>query len=311
MTEKRRTEFDQQTPGVQVYEYFEASCANAQAGSRDALAEPSPWKGAGYAPYEPIDLFGGAPLTDEEETDAEDSPSPAESREQEETDLLIAAECRRWEERGHSRGMEAGLGLGRAEASAQLEEERNRLYSQAAALASSFAESRDRYLHQLENETAELALAIAARILRREAQMDPLLLTGAVRVALGQLAASTSVRLRVPLADQSFWEEALSLLPGLAIRPQVVGDDRLALGECVMETELGSADLGLWPQLKEIERGFFDRIGDRRGKEAAEENTRVEVLSAENPESLSLENALMDSESSAAGERLAAVGDAR
>ncbi len=35
----------------------------------------------------------------------------------------------------------------------------------------------------------KLALAVAARILRREAQMDPLLLTGAVRVALGQLAA--------------------------------------------------------------------------------------------------------------------------
>ena len=36
----------------------------------------------------------------------------------------------------------------------------------------------------------KLALAIAARILRREAQTDPLLLTGAVRVALGQLAAT-------------------------------------------------------------------------------------------------------------------------
>jgi flagellar assembly protein FliH len=310
MTEKRRTEFDQQTPGIQVYEYFEASCTKAQAGSCDALDEPLPWTGAGYAPFEPIDLFGRSPLTDEEGTDAEDSISPAESRGREETDLLVAAECGRAEDRGHGRGMEAGLALGRAEASAQLKEERNRLYSQAAALASSFAKSRDRYLHQLEKEAAQLALAIAARILRREAQMDPLLLTGAVRVALGQLAASTSVRLRVPVADQSLWEEALSLLPGLAIRPQVVGDDRLALGECVMETELGSADMGLWPQLKEIERGFFDRIGDRRDKETAEENKR-EVSSAENPESLSLENALMDSESSAADQRIAAVADAR
>ena len=37
----------------------------------------------------------------------------------------------------------------------------------------------------------------------------------------------------------------------------------MELGECRMETELGSADLGLWPQLKEIERGFFDRMGGR------------------------------------------------
>ena len=48
---------------------------------------------------------------------------------------------------------------------------------------------RDRFLHAVEQEVVKLALAVAARILRREAQMDPLLLTGAVRVALGQLAA--------------------------------------------------------------------------------------------------------------------------
>ena len=39
-------------------------------------------------------------------------------------------------------------------------------------------EERDRYLQAVEHEVVELALAVAARILRREAQMDPLLLTG-------------------------------------------------------------------------------------------------------------------------------------
>jgi hypothetical protein len=32
-----------------------------------------------------------------------------------------------------------------------------------------------------------------------------------------------------------------------------------------METELGSVDLGVRAQLGEIERGFFDRVGGRRG----------------------------------------------
>ena len=90
--------------------------------------------------------------------------------------------------------------------------------------------------------------------------MDPLLLMGAVRVALGQLSESTAVRLRVPARDQRLWEEAMALIPRLASRPQVIGDQQLELGECRMETELGMADLGLWPQLKEIERGFFDRL---------------------------------------------------
>jgi hypothetical protein len=35
----------------------------------------------------------------------------------------------------------------------------------------------------------------------------------------------------------------------------------MRLGECLIETELGSVDLGIRSQLGEIERGFFDRAG--------------------------------------------------
>ncbi|HZP05946.1 MAG TPA: FliH/SctL family protein [Terracidiphilus sp.] len=131
---------------------------------------------------------------------------------------------------------------------------------QMAALAESFALERDRYLQAVEHEVVRLALAVAARILRREAQMDPLLLTGAVRVALGQLSASTEVRLRVPQPDCDLWREAMALLPNLPLRPEVVGEDGLRLGDCLIETKLGTVDLGLRAQLAEIERGFFDRV---------------------------------------------------
>jgi flagellar assembly protein FliH len=33
----------------------------------------------------------------------------------------------------------------------------------------------------------------------------------------------------------------------------------MRLGECALETQLGSVDLGIRAQLGEIERGFFDR----------------------------------------------------
>jgi len=175
----------------------------------------------------------------------------------------MAAECNQAEQSGYAKGMNTGLSMGREEASVQLAAERKRLHDQGAALATSFSAERDAYMHQLEQETVHLALAIAAKILRREAQMDPLLLTGAVRVALGQLSQSTAVRLHVPLLDQPLWEEAMMRMPGLAIRPAIIGEPQMELGECRMETELGSADLGLWPQLKEIEHGFFDRVGSR------------------------------------------------
>jgi flagellar assembly protein FliH len=56
------------------------------------------------------------------------------------------------------------------------------------------------------------------------------------------------------------WEETLRLMPNLPLRPNVVGDPEVGPEECVLETKLGSADLGVRAQLAEIERGFFDLL---------------------------------------------------
>ena len=140
---------------------------------------------------------------------------------------------------------------------------------QAAELVQNFAQTRDRFLSAVEREVVELALAVATRILRREAQMDPLLLTGAVRVALGQLSASTAVNLHVPQGDLDLWTEAIALIPNLGIRPVVVAGEGMRLGDCRIETSLGSVDLGIRSQLGEIERGFFDRLGGSRAMPAS------------------------------------------
>jgi len=221
------------------------------------------------------ELFSG----DEAQRSRSGEPAPGDSRSTGEAALARTSEAsgeqfpgeestaaiEAAEERGRSQGIEIGLAQGREEMSGEIRKERERLVAQAAALLGSFSEARENCLHHLEQEAVGLALAIAARILRREAQTDPLLLIGAVRVALGQLASSTTVRLKVPAQDQAMWEESLALMPGLAIRPKVIGEAAMELGECRMETEIGSADLGLWAQLKAIEKGFFYRLGDPFG----------------------------------------------
>jgi flagellar assembly protein FliH len=184
------------------------------------------------------------------------SPEPA-------AELRAALEQKQAEEA--RKAFEAGRERGRleqhqAQREAQAGAEQRRL-RQAAELVEKFAEERDRYFHSVEHEVVALALAVAARILRREAQMDPLLLTGVVRVALGQLSATTEVRLRVPPDELKLWTDSIALLPNLAIKPAVAAGEGMRLGECVLETELGSVDLGLRAQLGEIERGFFDRAG--------------------------------------------------
>lgn len=176
-----------------------------------------------------------------------------------EFDKRLAEETRKAFETGREKGRQEGRQLEREAQAAAIAAAGELRKHQAAELLESFVQERDRYLHRVEHEVVELALAVAARILRREAQMDPLLLTGAVRVALGQLAGSTKVRLRVPAAELGMWTEAMALLPNLALKPVVIAGDQMRLGDCVIETELGSVDLGIRSQLGEIERGFFDR----------------------------------------------------
>jgi flagellar assembly protein FliH len=181
-----------------------------------------------------------------------------------EFEARLAEETRRAFEAGRERGTQDER---KAQSAAKVAEEaaaEERQKRQMAALAGSFALERDRYLQAVEQEVVKLALAVAARILRREAQMDPLLLTGAVRVALGQLSASTEVRLRVPESELDLWTEAMALLPNLPVKPEVACGEGMRLGECLVETRLGTVDLGIRAQLGEIERGFFDRAGRSR-----------------------------------------------
>lgn len=134
-----------------------------------------------------------------------------------------------------------------------------------AALSAALGEMRsvrDEYLARVEREVVRLSLAIAERILRREAQIDPLLLAGGVRAALGRLAESTVVRLRVAAAQREMWVEMLRLIPGLPVRPEVVGDEQMESCDVALETEVGMVDLSVRAQIGEIERSFFDRAGN-------------------------------------------------
>lgn len=174
-----------------------------------------------------------------------------------------ADEVRRSFEAGRERGLQEGRQAEREALAATRQVEEARRKAQVAELVQRFAEDRERYLHSIEHEVVTLALAVAARILRREAQMDPLLLTGAVRVALGQLSNSTEVRLRVPAGELDLWREVIAHLPNLNVKPVVEAGEGMRMGDCLIETSVGTVDLGIRAQMAEIERGFFDRAGQR------------------------------------------------
>ncbi len=179
----------------------------------------------------------------------------------------LAEEMRIAFDGGRERGREEAREAEREALTSARRQEERRL----AGVMESFTSAREVYLRTVEVEVVKLALAAAARILRREAQMDPLLLTGAVRVALGQLSSTTEVKMRVPECDLELWRETIAHLPNLAVKPEVLAGEGFRLGDCVIESSLGSVDLGIRSQLGEIERGFFDRAGGAARNESMQE----------------------------------------
>jgi len=134
----------------------------------------------------------------------------------------------------------------------------------SAALAQ-FSRDRAAYFQKVEGEVVQLALSIARKILHREAQIDPLLLAGIVRVALEKIDGATGVILRIHPQNAADWRRYLSTHLETSDLPQIVEDPAQPLDRCALETSMGTATIGVEVQLKEIEQGFMDLMAARPG----------------------------------------------
>ena len=161
------------------------------------------------------------------------------------------------------RAYEKGLAEGEARARAAFGEGLAALRVQSGEALREFVCQRELYFQRVEGEVVQLALSIARKILHREVQIDPLLLAGIVRVALGTLNQGTRVRLRAHPQEIGVWRDYFAQAAEIAPAPELVGDASLASGCCILETDLGNTQIGLETQLKEIEQGFLDLLEQR------------------------------------------------
>jgi flagellar assembly protein FliH len=152
-----------------------------------------------------------------------------------------------------------GIEEGKQRATAQLEEELSRERKRIADVVLEFQGQCRSYYSKVEIELVHLALAIAAKILHRESQVDRLVVAGLVKVVVERLQQKTKVVVRVRPEDTERWRHYFCDISNL----QVVEDPALGVNACLLETEIGVADLGLDAQLKEIEQGFFDLMAQR------------------------------------------------
>jgi flagellar assembly protein FliH len=166
-------------------------------------------------------------------------------------------------EQREKQGFERGLQEGEARGRKTMEQSLSAARTAIAKALEEFRIQRESYFNRVEPEVVQLALSIARKILHREAQMDPLLLAGMVHVALEKVEQGTRVRLRAHPDEIHFWNRHFSEAGTVAVSPEIIGDANLQHGECALETEIGSTQVCLETQLKEIEQGFFDLLEHR------------------------------------------------
>lgn len=134
------------------------------------------------------------------------------------------------------------------------QQERERARSER--LTVEFARDRRRYFAAAEAQVVKLALAIAERILSREAATSALPLSATVKAALARVQDGSETVLRVHPEEAEQWRTFFADEP----RITVAEDPRLSTEDCVLETSIGRIDLGIATQMQEIERGFDDLI---------------------------------------------------
>ena len=126
---------------------------------------------------------------------------------------------------------------------------------------SSFEEERAAYYSRVEAQLVHLALAIAGKVLHRDAHVDRMVVAGLVKVMLERMQQTTKAVIRIRPEEAQSWRHYFNTNPDL----EVVEDPTIEPNACRIETELGVAEMGLDAQLKEVENGFFDLLAQRPG----------------------------------------------
>ncbi|REJ32951.1 MAG: hypothetical protein DIU83_07480 [Bacillota bacterium] len=148
---------------------------------------------------------------------------------------------------GQAEGRRAGAEAVRAEAAARLDA--------LAAVVNEVGRVRDELAARYEDDIVELALAVAARIVRRESALGPDTVRTLLRETLPRTGGATNIRIVLHPEDLAVLEQDARQLASLTDGRAGVSweaDERVARGGCHVETERGGIDASVETRVRRI-----------------------------------------------------------
>ncbi|MBL8228747.1 MAG: hypothetical protein JNL98_09735 [Bryobacterales bacterium] len=158
----------------------------------------------------------------------------------------------------YQQGLAEGESKAREAFAAEIQAHTDRIAKAVADLS----HLRARLRRDAEEDVVKLSIAVARRIVYRELSLDASAIEGIVTAALHRMSGIECLRVRAHSSTAAAVQGAVDRLEPVR-KLEVVEDGTLLPGEFLFDTERGSLDASIEVQLKEIERGFCDRLNIR------------------------------------------------
>jgi flagellar assembly protein FliH len=184
-------------------------------------------------------------------------PPPAQDQTRDQVrEQTLARERERIEREAYQRGFAEGKGVGRDQAAAEVQPVLERLTKSLAELSS----LRSGIRKDAEGDLLKLSISVARRVLHRELTLDPESIEGLIRIALEKLESRELCRVRVHPDQEPAIRASLERFAN-SRKVELIPDPSMQCGDVLFETAHGNIDASIEAQLREIERGFADRLG--------------------------------------------------
>ncbi len=159
------------------------------------------------------------------------------------------------QEEAKKSGWEAGY----SEAQQAAEQELGEILASVREIASSAMEEKERFLSNSKDGLGELAVAIAEKIIGQQLSLTPNVVTEIVAQAIKGANITGACRIRVNPQDYDILAPSWDTIPSLQPSDrkwELIVDDHVNRGGCVIEVDGGTLDAQMETQLAQIKDAF-------------------------------------------------------
>jgi flagellar assembly protein FliH len=165
----------------------------------------------------------------------------------------------------YQKGYEAGAVEAQSAGTAENEAIRAELLTRSGELLNAIGDQHNHLRSAVETTVIDLALEISTRIVKREVELESPVLAQ-IREAIKRILGVEKVKMKINKADEDLVRSHKTDLHQAAdsVKEFVLdADDKISVGSCILESELGNVDARIETQMKQIETAMREHSRGR------------------------------------------------